>query len=241
MRSLKNGTVWESQYWDRQMVPFLEPCAVVFTRRMKAFGMDSSHVDLLRRVTATMEVLICEASFCRCFWYQKWDRRLWKSLHWSFYWNGFSGPFLGRREGCNGQLLFASQLWWNNVLLSLVMVVCIAKSIKLQPFFNGMHQPTQWTCRIVSIKRVIPFWFKKLKAFCLHLCLQIIELKVGSFVWNEKNYFFQLSTSLRFAISKNLCIFGFLLFFCCDCFSILANVFELPTFTCLQAIEPMQN
>ena len=73
------------------------------------------------------------------------------------------------------------------------------------------HQPTQWTCRIVSIRKTMPtFWFKKLKAFCLHLCLQIIKLKVGSFVWNKKNYFFfnfQLY-SLRFAIfRKNLWVF----------------------------------
>ena len=70
------GTAWQSEKWNRlpnegnslcrecavpkrdrlavskmgcQKVLFLELRAVVWKRRMKAFGMDSSHVDLLRR------------------------------------------------------------------------------------------------------------------------------------------------------------------------------------------------
>ena len=114
--------------------------------------------------------------------------------------------------------LLPSQLWWDNVLLPLAMVVCIAKSIKLQPPFQWNASTYAVNVRIVSIERAMPtFWFKKLKAFCLYLCLQIIKLKVGSFVWNKKNYLFfnfQLY-ALRFAISKNLWVFlvSFLPFF----------------------------
>ena len=53
----KNGTASpskENSLCRECAVPKTGPRAVVFTRRMKAFGMDSSHVDLLRRVTATV-------------------------------------------------------------------------------------------------------------------------------------------------------------------------------------------
>ena len=36
------------------------------------------------------------------FWAEAATCVLWKSFHRSLYWNGFSGPFLGTREGCNG-------------------------------------------------------------------------------------------------------------------------------------------
>ena len=79
------------------------PRAIAFTRRVKAFGMDSCHVDLLRRVTATMGALVCEASFCTAHSRHKEFSLLGKAV--LFLGNGTAEMLIFKAEEKHGSLI----------------------------------------------------------------------------------------------------------------------------------------